>query len=594
MFQSVREFWQLARPFKRRLFTACLLLSADALLTALSVITVAPLADLVLDKPADEWMAVTTRMQSLMESLGLPFSLISVAIVFFVFTLGMAVFSVFVRWILARLRVDVVRHLINQSLEKMFAAGWGYFAATRRGHLFNTYLRECNNTGAAFQSLSLSAASIMRVVAFISVPLFMEPVLVGICLAGSLILILPFMYLGKWTMQFGARDVAAANRYTALVRESIEAAREVISYGRERRTIRQINRAYNEFSESRVRAETFSMFSSQMYEPVGILVLMIVLVAARQTGEGAVLSSVAVVLWGLVRSLTPLKQLIQLKHNVDNKLPSLRQVLAEQERASSWRQPAGTAYAPSEAVSIDFDGVDFHYADGSQALADCSWSARGPGVVALVGESGSGKSTVVDLLLGLQQPSAGSVRLNGIDSREVDLARWREGLAIVPQHPVLFDLSVRDNLLWANPAADEDEIWRICEVAGAAEFVRALPQGLDTEIGDSGVRLSGGQVQRLALARALIRKPALLILDEATSALDTETESRVYGALETETRNCLVIVVAHRLSTIATADEILVMRQGRLVEQGDYQSLVERRGYFHRMLSAQPSAGLAA
>jgi ABC-type multidrug transport system fused ATPase/permease subunit len=215
-------------------------------------------------------------------------------------------------------------------------------------------------------------------------------------------------------------------------------------------------------------------------------------------------------------------------------------------------------------------------------------------MLALVGESGSGKSTVVDLVLGLQQPSSGSVQLNGTDSRRTDLARWRDLLAIVPQSPVLFDLSVRDNLLWAKPDAEEAELWHVCDVAGASDFIRHLPSGLDTEIGDSGIRLSGGQVQRLALARALIRRPALLILDEATSALDTETESRIYRSLQTETQDCLVLVVAHRLSTIAGADEILVMRHGRVVERGNYASLVEQRGYFHRLLNTQPSTGLAA
>ena len=161
-------------------------------------------------------MPVTSRMQSLMLGVGLPFTIFSVATLFFAFTLGMAIFSVFVRWLLARLRIDVVRYLINQSLEKMFAAGWGYFAATKRGELFNTYIRECNQTGAAFQSLSLSAASIMRVVAFVSVPLFLEPVLVGTCLIAALVLILPFMYLGKWTMRFGARNVAARGFYRSV------------------------------------------------------------------------------------------------------------------------------------------------------------------------------------------------------------------------------------------------------------------------------------------------------------------------------------------------------------------------------------------
>ena len=158
---------------------------------------------------------------------------------------------------------------------------------------------------------------------------------------------------------------------------------------------------------------------------------------------------------------------------------------------------------------------------------------------------------------------------------------------LVPQKPVLFDLSIRENLLWTNPDANDDEIWRVCEIADAKNFILQLPQGLDTEIGDFGIRLSGGQVQRIALARAIIRKPELLILDEATSALDMETEKRIYRALENETKDCLVFIVAHRLSTISNADRILVFQQGKLIEEGNYQSLLNQQGYFYRLLDAQ-------
>ena len=593
MFASLKEFWQLARFFKDRLAVVSALLALDALLTATSVITVAPLTDLLLEKPPAEWLGVSTKLQSVFHWFGLQFTVVSVAVLFFLLTLGMTLFSVFVRWSLVKLRIAVIRHLIDQSLTKMFAADWNYFASTKRGLLINTYVNEVNISGAAFQSLTLAVASIVRIVAFIAVPLVLAPTMVLSCLVAAVILLLPFMYIGKWSFKFGTSNVSFANRYAALFRESIEAAHEVISFGRERTTIKQINHAYQQYGDSRVKAETFSFFASQMYEPMGILVIMTALVVATRSSEGLALSSVAVVLWGLVRTIGPLKQLIQLKHNVDNKLPSLRQILGEQQRAESMRQTNGNCFNPQTTWSVQFDQVGFRYQDGTAALTDCSFSASNNQMVALVGESGSGKSTIIDLILGLQRPELGRVLLNGVDTDAVDLQQWRKGIAVVPQSPVLFDLSVRDNILWANPDASDAEIWRVCAIAGAREFVEQMPNGLDTEIGDSGVRLSGGQVQRLALARALIRKPALLILDEATSALDMETEAHIYKELAKETRDCLVIVVAHRLSTISGADNILVFQRGQLIEQGDHDALLAQQGYFYRLLNAQPGAQAA-
>ena len=589
MFTSIKEFWQLTVPFKFRLGVLVVLLVVDAVLTALSVVTIAPLADLALERPQAEWLSVTRHFQIALGVVGVPFNLASVAVVFLFFTLGMSLFSVFVRYALVTLRVAVVGRLVKVSLSKIFNASWGYFSTSSSGLLLNTYVREVTNTGAAFQSLTLSATSIARVVAFISAPLLLEPLLVTLCLVAATLVLIPFMYLGKWSTRFGARDLGNSNRYTSLLKESLTAAREVIGFGREKRTQNQINDFYARYAESRVKSETFSFFSSQMFEPLGIMVILGVLVATKHVSDGLALSSVAVVLWGLIRTLSPLKQLISIKHTIDNRLPSLLQIKADQARADSFRQAPGGQRFDTNETKVVFDQVSFSYGGGETALDSISLEASANRMVALVGESGSGKSTVVDMLLGLQQPDSGDVYLNDVNSREIDLQQWREQLSVVPQRPILFDLTVRENLLWANPDATEDAIHRVLEITDCTGFVSRMPKGLDTEIGEAGIRLSGGQVQRLALARALIREPRILILDEATSALDTESESRIYSALPKATRNCLVIVVAHRLATVRTADQILVFQRGRLVEQGTYDSLNALGGYFHRLLHSRPS-----
>lgn len=594
LFSSVYEFWKLTRPFKKHLTVVSSLLGVDALLTAFSVASIAPLADLVLEKPQDQWLPVTTKLHSLFQTLGIPFTLVSMILTFFLLTLSMALFSIIVRRSLVRLKISVIRYLINNSLETMFAADWGYFSSTKRGVLNNTFINEMSKSASAFLGLAQGISAIVKILAFIIVPLLLEPVLVSICLLATLIMVLPFMYIGKWSFMFGSRDLKFVNRYSSLLRESIEAAREVISYGKEAATIKQINLAYQKSGEAQIKSATFNAFATQMYEPVGILIIITVLIFAKQNSDGFALSSVAVVMWGLIRTIGPVKLLIQIKHGIDNKLPSLQQILSEQTRAESFRQTYGKEFNSCAKRSVEFDDVYFTYQGNSRGLSGCSFAAGNNQLIALVGESGSGKSTIIDLVLGLQTPESGSVLLNEIDSKSVDLVQWRKGISLVPQKPVLFDLSIRKNLLWANSNVNDDEIWRVCEIADAKNFILQLPQGLDTEIGDSGIRLSGGQVQRIALARAIIRKPELLILDEATSALDMETEARIYRALESETKDCLVFIVAHRLSTISNADRILVFQQGKLIEQGNYQSLFSQQGYFRRLLESQHAPGISS
>jgi len=207
------------------------------------------------------------------------------------------------------------------------------------------------------------------------------------------------------------------------------------------------------------------------------------------------------------------------------------------------------------------------------------------GMTALVGESGSGKSTITDLILGLQLPDKGEILIDGVPLKDYQQNSYRQRIGYVPQEPILFHNSIRENLLWASDSSTEKELWNALQMSNAAEFVKALPDGIDTIVGDRGIRLSGGQRQRIALARALLRNPELLILDEATSALDTESEIMIQNTIDRLSNNMTMIVVAHRLSTIRQANQVIVLQSGKVVEQGSYAELSTRIGsFFYSML----------
>jgi ATP-binding cassette subfamily B protein len=183
---------------------------------------------------------------------------------------------------------------------------------------------------------------------------------------------------------------------------------------------------------------------------------------------------------------------------------------------------------------------------------------------------------VTDLVLGLQIPERGQVLIDGIPFEDWKQNSFRERVGYVPQDPLLFHTTIRDNLLWSFEQAKEDDLWEALRLANAADFVNKLPQGIDTIVGDRGVRLSGGERQRIALARALLRKPELLILDEATSSLDSESELLIQQSIDQVAQDTTILIVAHRLSTVAKADQVYVMRQGRVVEQGPFKDLCDK------------------
>lgn len=239
-------------------------------------------------------------------------------------------------------------------------------------------------------------------------------------------------------------------------------------------------------------------------------------------------------------------------------------------------------FAGHDTVGLELDGVTFSYGDGDTILDDVNMSIAPGEKVALVGASGGGKSTLVQALLGLYPLKSGAIRFGDAEVSEIGWATVRDNVGVVLQHPVLFNASLRDNLGLGRDFADAD-LWRALEIAQLKDFVADLPEGLDNMVGKNGVRLSGGQRQRLAIARMVLGRPGVVILDEATSALDSATERHLHEALAEFLTGRTTLIIAHRLSAVRQADRILVFENGRVVEDGSHDSLMQRGGLYHKL-----------
>ena len=280
------------------------------------------------------------------------------------------------------------------------------------------------------------------------------------------------------------------------------------------------------------------------------------------------------------RLLWPLTGLAEVIDLFERAMASTRRILDLLAEPVNVRDDAGKSLEQPVRGKVSFNQVSFRYAGSGAGIQDITLSVPAGNTLALVGATGSGKSTLIKLLLRFYDPSHGDIRIDGQPIRGVSLKSLRDAIGLVSQDVYLFEGSIRDNLAYGKPDASEEEIMDAARTAEAWSFIEALPEGLDTPVGERGIRLSGGQRQRLSLARALLKNPPILVLDEATSAVDNETEAAIQRSLKRIGHNRTVIMIAHRLSTIVDADTIAVVENGRIVEEGDHDSLIRNNGAY--------------
>jgi ATP-binding cassette subfamily C protein CydD len=286
----------------------------------------------------------------------------------------------------------------------------------------------------------------------------------------------------------------------------------------------------------------------------------------------------------------PLRSLGTHYHGRMEAIAAAERLLEVLETPVAERPPSPLRLPADTPLLIEFDGVRFAYAPGREALAGADFQVRPGERLALVGPSGAGKSTVIGLLLGFLRPDGGQILVDGVDLTRLDPEDWRRRLAWVPQAPRLFRGSLLENIRLGAPEADLAAVREAARRARADGFIEALPQGYETQVGERGAGLSGGQIQRVALARAFLRDAPLVILDEATANLDPASEALVQAGIDELARGRILFVVAHRLATVRTADRILVLDAGRVVESGDHAALLARGGLYSRMTAAYGGA----
>jgi ATP-binding cassette, subfamily B, bacterial len=487
--------------------------------------------------------------------------------------------------IVADLRRDVFAHLISLSPS--------FFDTARSGELVSRLTADTGQIKSAVgASASVALRNIMLFIGATTMMVITSPRLSGFVLLAIPAIVLPLVAFGRWVRRLtrGAQDRLGSA--AAYVGEIVGATRIVQAFTGEGLA----NARYGGEVEAAYEAARRSHMARSILTAVIIFIIF---------------TSVVIILWVgshdvLIGTMTPgrLGQFVLYAVFAAAGLGQLSEVWGELSAASGAAerlfeilrvQPEIAAPVASRALPVPargdvaFDRVSFSYPTRPDALAvdGVSLSVKASERVAIVGPSGAGKSTLFHLMLRFYDPKSGSISFDGVPIAAVDPHALRARIALVPQDSVVFATSARENIRFGRPDASDAEVERAADLAHATEFIRHLPGGFEAHLGERGVKLSGGQRQRIAIARAILRDAPLLLLDEATSSLDAESETLVQTALEELMRHRTTLVIAHRLATVLSCDRILVMENGRIVEQGTHASLVAANGLYARLARLQ-------
>jgi ATP-binding cassette subfamily B protein len=487
--------------------------------------------------------------------------------------------------IVADLRRDVFEHLT--ALSPVF------FDSARSGELVSRLTADTTQIKSAVgASVSIALRNLMLFIGAATMMVITSPRLSGFVLAAIPLIVVPLVAFGRWVRRLsrGAQDTLAdASAYAA---ELIGAIRTVQAYTNERlanvRFGGEVEQAY-EAARSSTRAR--AVLTAIIIFIVFTSVVMILWVGSHDVSTGSISPGRLgqFVLYAAFAA-SSLGQLSEVWGEVSAASGAAERLFEILHVKSAIAAPASPRALPLPARGdVVFDNIRFAYPARPDALAvdGVSLSVKSGEKVAIVGPSGAGKSTLFHLLLRFYDPAQGTISFDGVAIRDADPREVRARIALVPQDSVAFAATARENIRFGRPEATDAEVERAADLAHATEFIRRLPGGFEAELGERGVTLSGGQRQRIAIARAILRDAPLLLLDEATSALDAESETLVQTALEELMRHRTTVVIAHRLATVLSCDRILVMDQGRIVEEGTHASLVADGGLYARLARLQ-------
>ena len=571
----MKTFWRIVfylRDYRLRLVAAFFCSAGVAGLSAVYAWLVQPVLDGIFIERNRELLVI------------LPLGVLGVAILKALFAYGQSYLMSYVgHWLVSDVRQQLFVHIVRLPIR--------FHDANTSGRLMARVISDVNEMANAIPSVLKDIFQQgLTFVAMLAVVFYQNWRLATIVMVVLPLSSLVLVRVGRRIRKLSKRGQESIGRMASVLKEAFSGIKIVKAYGQEEKEAQRFSLTNTSFRSAKIKSSQTSALSSPLLEVIGVCGVAFIiwygggLVISGEMKPGEFFSF----LTAMFMAYAPVRKLSGANESVQRALAGAQRVFHVLDLDSELAKDEGKKSLPPITKNLEFSGVKFWYEGSDEpALHQINLTVNVGEVVAFVGASGSGKTTLVSLVPRFYRPTEGAVKIDGEDIRLVDRSSLRRQIGIVSQETVLFDDTIRNNIAYGRPDATEDAIIEAARAAFAWEFIERLPRGLNTLVGENGLRLSGGQRQRLAIARAILRDPPILILDEATSSLDSESEKLVQKALANLVKERTTLIIAHRLSTVQHADRIVVMNRGRIEEMGTHAELLQQGGLYTRLYQTQ-------
>ena len=562
---------------------SCMMLAS--LSEGIGVMLLVPLLEMLQDgvTPAT---GMAGRIGRLFASGNIPYQGIMVLLLFLLLQSLKIVLQCSREVISSRLQFGLVDRLRKRCFMAVLRSEWYWLSQRNNAQYANLLLTDINRVGMGVNFFLQLCSGSALMLAYSLAALWLSWQITLLVLAMGLLFVVAENGLRHEALLLGNRIGLTSQSLHSTVQESLGGMKLAKILGNEERHLDKFLQSMQAFRLHQLDFQRSSSRSKARMQ-LGSAVILVVMLYVGLVVWHLPMAELATLIFVFSRLMPLGSQLQQQVQHWLHTLPALGNANVLLAECRSAAEPIGDVTLPPLGLQQDLTlhSVNFKYPGReSPALSAINLCIPAKSTIAVIGASGAGKSTLADVLMGLLRPDSGSIGIDGQALDDAERLRWRRSVAYVPQETILFNDSIKTNLLWAMPQASDDELWAALDKA-AADFVRQLPDGIDTVVGDQGLRLSGGERQRIALARALLGRPSLLILDEATSALDLENEERIRQAIVNLHGDLTVVAIGHRMATLQHADQVLVMEAGRIAAQGSWQD-VQESSYAHNMFAA--------